>query len=143
MYDDGGISYDDRRTQIMEVRHIRQVVPAASRFAVELRAGTGFELLIGLSALTGGHEPRRSWLPPSLDACPPASREAIALVGDRSGELWLHLLGIALEQDAGDSTSLVAAVTRVPPAAFRRHLGGGHVPAWRGIPRAPTPGGAA
>jgi DNA-binding transcriptional ArsR family regulator len=115
----------------MVMRHVRQVMPAASRFAVEVRAGTGYELLIGLSALTGADEPHPSWLPPSLDACPPASREAIARLGDRPGELWLHLLGITLEREADDSASLVAAVKREPPAALRRHLVGVHVPAWR------------
>src|SRR5215208_63171 len=133
MSDDASVPCDDHRTQVMDVRHIRQVMPAASRFSLEVRAGTGFELLIGLSALTGTDEPRPSWLPPSLDACPPASREAIALVGDQPGELWLHLLGIALEQDAYDAASLVAAVKRERPAALRRHLVGVHVPAWRDI----------
>jgi len=127
----------------MDVRHIRQVMPAASRFSLEVRAGTGFELLIGLSAVTGTDEPRPSWLPQSLDACPPASREALARVGDLAGELWLHVLGIALEHDADDSAALVSAVKRVPPAELRRHLVGVHVPAWRKLVGVDTLGAAA
>ena len=106
-------------------------MPEALPFELEVRAGTAFELLVGLSALTGDDEVRPSWLPASVDECPPATRDAIDAVGRGSGELWLHLLGIALE--AGDASSLVAAVARMRPAELRRHLVGVYVPAWRSV----------
>jgi DNA-binding transcriptional ArsR family regulator len=104
-------------------------MPAAPPFHLEVRAGTAFELLIGLSALTGDDQVRPSWLPDE----PPAAVEA---VGPRSGELWLHLLGIALE--AGDAAALLAAVDGMRPAELRRHLVGVHVPAWRSVAGAAT-----
>ena len=113
-------------------------MPAAPPFAVEVRAGTAFELLVGLSALTGDEEVRPSWLPESVAACPPATGAAIETVGLRSGELWLHLLGVALEQEAGDAASLVAAVERLRPTELRRHLVGVFVPAWRAVAAAET-----
>ena len=111
-------------------------MPAAPPFELEVRAGTGFELLVGLSALTGDDDVRPSWLPSNVDECPPATRDVIDAVGRRSGELWLHLLGIALE--AGDAASLVAAVDRLRPAELRRHLVGVYVPAWRTVVGAET-----
>jgi len=51
-------------------QHVRDVMPARGGPHVEVRAGAAFELLIALSA-SGGD--------------------------DGSGELWLHLLGLALE----------------------------------------------
>jgi DNA-binding transcriptional ArsR family regulator len=111
---------------------VRGVMPAAPPYVVEVRAGTSFELLVGLSALTGD-DVRPSWLPEKLAACPPGSRQAIDAIGARSGELWLHLLGVALEQEDGDAASLVAAVERLRPAELRRHLVGVFVPAWRTI----------
>ena len=113
-------------------------MPAAPPFELELRAGTAFELLVGLAALTGEEEVRSSWLPESVEACPAATRAAIDAVGRRSGELWLHLLGVALEQEAGDAASLVAAVQRLRPAELRRHLVGAFVPAWRAVAGAET-----
>jgi DNA-binding transcriptional ArsR family regulator len=113
-------------------------MPSAPPFAVDVRAGTAFELLVGLAALTGDEEVHPSWLPESVETCPAATRSAIDAVGRRSGELWLHLLGVALEQEAGDAASLVAAVQRMRPAELRRHLVGVFVPAWRAVAGAET-----
>lgn len=46
-----------------------------------------------------------------------------------SSELWLHLLGLALERP----DDIVGAVRACDPRELRRHLVGVHVPAWRGL----------
>lgn len=93
-------------------------MPAAQRLRVEVTAGAAFEILVGLSALTSAGD---------LGACGPALRRAIERVGERSSELWLHLLGLALERP----NDVVGAVRSTPAAELRRHLAGVHVPAWR------------
>jgi DNA-binding transcriptional ArsR family regulator len=93
-------------------------MPPAQAFSVRVVAGAAFETLIGISALTrDGAAPPRSR----------ALRTAIADVGTRSSELWLHLLGLALDEP----DDVVAAVRATKPAELRRHLAGVHVPAWR------------
>jgi len=54
----------------------------------------------------------------------------VEAVGAASGELWLHLIGLALESPA-DADELVARLRRLDAAELRRHLVGAHVPAWR------------
>lgn len=93
-------------------------MPPAQPFGVRIVAGAAFETLIGVSALTRG------------DAAPHRNRQlraAIAAVGPHSSELWLHLLGLALDEP-GD---IVSSVRATKPAELRRHLAGVHVPAWR------------
>ena len=98
--------------------------------AVKVTAAPSFELLTGLYAMCSPHEGREpSWVPQSLEACPPSPRAALAAVGEASGELWLHLLGVAVEA----KSDLVAAVEALTPLELRRHLVGAHVPAWRGV----------
>jgi DNA-binding transcriptional ArsR family regulator len=46
-----------------------------------------------------------------------------------SSELWLHLLGLALERP----DDIVGAVRACEPRELRRHLAGVHVPAWRSL----------
>lgn len=46
-----------------------------------------------------------------------------------SAELWLHLLGLALERP----NDIVGAVRACDPRELRRHLVGVHVPAWRSM----------
>ncbi len=46
-----------------------------------------------------------------------------------SSELWLHLLGLALERP----DDIVGAVKACEPRELRRHLVGVHVPAWRSL----------
>lgn len=100
---------------------VHEAMPAAQAPRVRFVAGAAFETLIGLTMATG-------------DAGPPAGlsaelRAAIAQVGERSSELWLHLLGLALERP----DDIVAAVRATSPRELRRHLVGVHVPAWREI----------
>jgi DNA-binding transcriptional ArsR family regulator len=92
--------------------HVRDVMPARPGLHVEVRAGAAFELLIALSASAGD---------------------------DGTGELWLHLLGLALELPAStDAAGFVDAVAATEPAELRRHLVGVHVPAWREVAGAET-----
>src|SRR5689334_8863111 len=90
-------------------------------FAVEVAAGTAFELL---SALHAVHSPNRgeTWAPHTIGACPPAARAAIAAVGDPTGDLWLHLIGLAHEVRAPDPRAFVEHVRRMRPLELRRHL---------------------
>jgi DNA-binding transcriptional ArsR family regulator len=93
-------------------QHVRDVMPARAGLHVEIRAGAPFELLIALSASDGD---------------------------DGSGELWLHLLGLALELPAStDAAGFVEAVAAIEPAELRRHLVGVYVPAWREVAGAET-----
>jgi len=77
-------------------------MPPAQGLHVEVCSGSAFETLLTLAARG------RS---------------------DGSGELWLHLLGLALERP----DDIVGAVRACPPRELRRHLVGVHVPAWRAL----------
>src|SRR3984893_16401007 len=98
---------------------VHDAMSAAQPLRVEVAAGTAFEVLIGLSALTRG----------GLDDCSPQLRAALGRVGTRSAELWLHLLGLALAQP----DDIVGAVRDLDGAGLRRRLAGGDVPAWRTV----------
>jgi DNA-binding transcriptional ArsR family regulator len=79
--------------------------------------------------LTGGDPLAGTWLP---DEPSPALRRVLARVGARTGEVWLHLLGLALEAAPGlDAPAFVARVAATDERELRRHLVGVHVPAWR------------
>jgi DNA-binding transcriptional ArsR family regulator len=84
---------------------------------VTVAHGTAFELLVQLSAR--GRRP----------AVGEATAEALAALGSDQGELWLHLVGLAM--DGRDAGGLVALVERTRPAELVTHLAGLHVPAWR------------
>ena len=87
-------------------------MPAPGGLHVEVRAGAAFELLIALSAATGG---------------------------EGAGELWLHLLGLALESPASlDARGFVDVVAATDADELRRHLLGVYVPAWREVAGAET-----
>jgi DNA-binding transcriptional ArsR family regulator len=116
---------------------IRNVMPASSGLVVEARAGAAFELLIGLSVLSDDERGERSWVPQLAD-CPTPLRRAIERVGDRAGETWLHLLGLALELPAVSARQFVEELEHVDDLDFRRHLVGVHVPAWRAVVGAET-----
>lgn len=98
---------------------VHEAMPAAQVPRVRFVAGPAFETLVGLSVLTGADGTPRE--------APPALQAAIAQVGERSSELWLHLLGLALERP----DDIAAAVRATSPAELRRHLAGVYVPAWR------------
>jgi DNA-binding transcriptional ArsR family regulator len=120
-------------------RRVRDVMPASSRPHVEVRAGAAFELLIGLSALTSADGPPagdRAWLPERLSR---SLGRAIERVGAKAGEVWLHLLGLALELPALlDAGAFVAEVGAVEADELRRHVVGVYVPAWRELVGAET-----
>jgi DNA-binding transcriptional ArsR family regulator len=100
---------------------VHEAMPATQAPRARFVAGPALETVIGLYAATCDDEPR--------EGLSRRLRRAIAAVGERSSELWLHLLGLALEQP-GD---IAAAVRATPAAELRRHLVGLHVPAWREI----------
>jgi DNA-binding transcriptional ArsR family regulator len=79
---------------------VHNAMPSAQGLRVEVASGTAFETLFTLYA---------------------RGRE------DGSGELWLHLLGLALDEP----DDIVGAVAGCRPRELRRHLAGVHVPAWR------------
>jgi DNA-binding transcriptional ArsR family regulator len=115
------------------INSIRDVMPAPPRLRVEAVARPAFELLIGLYAATSpddAHAP--SWVPERA-SWSTELREAIERAGERSGEAWLHLLGLALELPDADARSFVDEVAHVPARELRRHLVGAYVPAWVGM----------
>ena len=100
------------------------------RFAVEVEARPALELLIGLSAATSpGETHAESWIP-APDRWSAGLRGAVCQAGERSGEAWLHLLGLALELPTQDARSFVQSVSRMDALELRRHLVGVYVPAW-------------
>ena len=118
---------------------IHDASAAGPAFAVELRADPAFELLIGLSTLTAERTAERpSWLPDDLAACSAGLRRAIAKVGLGAGEVWLHLLGLALDAPVGSAATFVERVARADQEELRRHIVGVHVPSWRIVAGAET-----
>ncbi len=109
---------------------VRDVQPWPPRLAVELEARPALELLIGLSAATSpGDSLEESWAWPRVRWSEALTR-AVEVAGERSGEAWLHLLGLALELPASSAAGFVDALEEVDPLELRRHLVGVHVPAW-------------
>ena len=125
-----------------DIRPRRHACRAAA--ADRSRGTARARILIGLSAATSPNEPHeKSWVP-ERRAWSPELKDAIAAVGERSGEAWLHLLGLALELPSPDSRSFVKAVAaRVDALELRRHLVGVYVPAWVDMVGADTLAGAA
>lgn len=118
------------RTRNPEMAPLRDPATAQARLHVDVEAGSPFELLVGMYATGTPREVREgSWAPP-LAGCPPAARAALTALGERSGEIWLHLLGLALERRAPDASAFIASVSAVKPLELRRHVLGSHVPAW-------------
>ena len=104
-------------------------MPAAQRRTVEVRAGAAFELLVGLAAVAAPEPRSGSWAPPEPS---PPLRRALARVGAQTSEVWLHLLGLALEAPPEmDARGFVRHVSRIDERELRRHVVGVHVPAWR------------
>jgi DNA-binding transcriptional ArsR family regulator len=109
---------------------VRDVMPWPPRLAVEVEARPALELLVGLSAATSaGETHEESWAWPR-EGWSPELAEAVAAVGERSGEAWLHLLGLALELPGTTAGSFVDALAVAEPVELRRHLVGVYVPAW-------------
>jgi DNA-binding transcriptional ArsR family regulator len=98
---------------------IRDVTLADPPAVIEAEAAGAYELLIELSALAPGQGSS-------------GFREALDRVGDRSGEVWLHLLGLATEAPPPrDASALLARLEATDPLEVRRQLLGADVPAWR------------
>jgi DNA-binding transcriptional ArsR family regulator len=117
---------------------VRDIQPWPPRLVVEAEARAGLELLIGLSAATSAGEAlEESWAWPR-DGWSPALSGAVAATGERSGEAWLHLLGLALERPSSTALGFVEALDRVDPLELRRHLVGVYVPAWVSLVGADT-----
>ena len=98
---------------------IRDVTLRDPPLTVQAEAAGAYELLIELSALPA-------------ERAPAGTRAALEGVGDRSGEVWLHLLGLATEAPAPrDAAALLASLEAADPLEVRRQLLGADVPAWR------------
>ena len=98
---------------------VRDVTLADPPYQVEAQAAGAYELLVELSVL-------------DAEAVPAPMQAALERVGDRSGEVWLHLLGLAMEAPAPrDAVALLTALEAADPLEVRRLLLGAHVPAWR------------
>jgi hypothetical protein len=95
----------------MNVRKPTIVDAASPRagFELDVVVGTRFELLVAMYAAA----PAR-------------------------GELWLHLLGLALEVPSRDAAAFIDEVARVPALELRRHVLGLYVPSWRHVAGAAT-----
>jgi DNA-binding transcriptional ArsR family regulator len=117
--------------QARSTSSVRDVMSGETPLTAEVVCGAAFELLVGLYATATPNESRRqSWAPSSASECPPATRRAIAAVGDHGGEAWLHLLGLALELEPVDAGAFTEAVEQVDAVELRRHLLGVYVPSW-------------
>ena len=109
---------------------VRDVMPWPPRLAVEVEARPALELLIGLSAATSAAEPHEeTWAWPRTGWSEELAG-AIAACGERSGEAWLHLLGLALELPPSPAREFVDALGGIDALELRRHLVGVYVPAW-------------
>jgi DNA-binding transcriptional ArsR family regulator len=118
----------------MLIRDVMRDDPLAT---VEAQAAGAFELLVELSMLAGERpstlDPgQASRLAAAWEGAPAGVHAAMARVGDRSGEVWLHLLGLALETPPPrDGAGLLARLEATDPLEVRRQLLGADVPAWR------------
>jgi DNA-binding transcriptional ArsR family regulator len=89
--------------------------------STEVAAGTAFTLLVGLAAASRAS---RSELPPDL-------RDVLDAVGDTTGETWLNLLGVPLDEGPPYSVERLAdALLSLDGLELRRHLLGRHAWSW-------------
>lgn len=84
------------------------------------------EGVLGLAACAGGHAP--AWAPEVGEAV----QAAIDAVGDDTGEVWLHVLAMALDERwAGTSVDAwLEHLADLPAVDVMRHVVGVNVPAW-------------
>jgi len=112
---------------------VKDVMPRPDALQVELFVSGGAELLIGLAAVATDYElaaRAASWVP---EKPPREVQHALGRLGSRSGELWLHLLGAALEPGPLAAGEFVEQLARLDARELREHVVGLHVPAWRSI----------
>jgi hypothetical protein len=100
---------------------------------VRVEAVPAAEVLVGLAASAGPRDVRAAAAEPAAAAsASPALRAALRRVGPDSAEVWLHLLGLAVEAPAPrDGAALVRLLDRTAADELLRHALGYHVPAWR------------
>ncbi len=99
---------------------------------LEVEARPALELLIGLSTATSPDTTHgESWVS-APGEWSEELRVAVGQVGERSGEAWLHLLGLALELPTLDAPAFAERIARMDAVELRRHLVGVYVPAWVG-----------
>ena len=111
---------------------IRDATSGEPPLALEVVGTAATELLIGLyAAMSPGQALEGSWASRDAASEAPATRAAIAAIGGEAGEIWLHLLGLALDSGAADADALIDAVEATAPDELRRYLVGVHVPAWQ------------
>jgi DNA-binding transcriptional ArsR family regulator len=121
------------------IERFNATAPPRPGVEIEVVAWPATELLIGLYALTVA-EPRPShdsWVP-AIGDCSQRLRRLIDQVGSESGELWLHLLGLALESPDRDAAAFAARLSGIDALEFRRELVGVHCPPWVGAVGAET-----
>jgi DNA-binding transcriptional ArsR family regulator len=99
---------------------------------LDVRVGSGFETLAGASVLVQGAG-AGSWLAQLAD--PEALADAVVeQTGDRTGELWLHLLAAATDLPGEPDAAAVASwLAGADPLRLRRAVVGADVPAWRQV----------
>jgi DNA-binding transcriptional ArsR family regulator len=117
---------------------IRDVTLGEPPAVAEAQAAGAYELLIELSVLTGEGAAgtldlaTSRWWVAAREGASAGLRTALARVGDRSGEVWLHLLGLATDAPwPRDAAALLAHLEATDPLEVRRQLLGADVPAWR------------
>jgi DNA-binding transcriptional ArsR family regulator len=117
--------------------NIHDVMAASPRQTVSVVARPALELLIGLAAAVAPDKQHaETWAtPPDWS---PELAAAVSACGERSGELWLHLLGPALDLPPTDARAFVDALDGLDAVELRRHLVGVYVPAWVSLVGAET-----
>lgn len=90
------------------------------------------EGLLGLASFASGDDGAddEAWW--SREEVPQPTVEAIAAVGDPTGEVWFHLLGAALES-SGEYDDLVDRAAAMAPVDLLGSILGLEVPAWREV----------
>ncbi|HZC29350.1 MAG TPA: hypothetical protein VE269_06385, partial [Gaiellaceae bacterium] len=101
---------------------MKDAMPPPERVELDVLVAGGTELLIGLFAATARHSlPTRadSWVP---DVPPNDVQRALERLGSRSGELWLHLLGAAIDCVDTRAADFVEQVAALDAGELRRHV---------------------
>jgi DNA-binding transcriptional ArsR family regulator len=113
------------------IERFKAEAPPRAPLEIEIAVRPAAELLIGLYALTVS-EPRpseESWVP-ALSDCSAQLQRLVERIGTGSGELWLHLLGLALDLPTTSASAFVGRLADVDALELRRYLAGAYCPAW-------------
>lgn len=101
---------------------------------LRLATSEALEGLLGLASFAShddGTSADRWW---QRDEVPPSTAQAVAAVGDQTGEVWFHLLGAALQSN-GEYDDLVRRLESMPPVELLALILGVEVPAWTEVVR--------